>query len=119
MSTPGPAPAAFSVRTREREDAIVVVLCGELDLVSADEVRAALRGAIARKPARVVADLTTVDLLDSTGLGALIEAAEAAGDSCDFALIAPGGLHVRGVLTVSGVLEHITVYESEEEIPAR
>jgi anti-sigma B factor antagonist len=48
-----------------------VRLSGELDLVSADDVRAAI---IASTSATVVVDLTELEFLDSSGLSALITA---------------------------------------------
>lgn len=115
-STPGPPPPEFGVTSRDAGDVVFVELRGEIDLASAATVRTALESAIARSPSLVVADLTRVDLLDSTGLGALIGAANSAGEECRFALLAPGGMHVRGVLTLSGVLDQITVFESIEEV---
>ncbi|MGI9021448.1 MAG: STAS domain-containing protein [Solirubrobacterales bacterium] len=115
-STPGPPPPEFGVSSRDVGEVIFVELRGEVDLVSADVVREALGSALERSPALVVADLTRVDLLDSTGLGALIGAANSAGEECRFAILAPGGMHVRGVLSLSGVLDQLTVFESVEEV---
>ncbi len=115
-STPGPGPRPFSVSVREARGAIVVELVGEIDLASADEVRGVLLGALDREPALVVADLSAVDVLDSTGLGALIAAATAERTRAAFAILAPGGLQIRGVLSVTGVLEELTVFESKAEI---
>ena len=100
-------------------DVTYVALQGEVDLASADEIRARLEGAIDDAPPMVVIDLSAVDLIDSTGLGVLIDAARNAGDACEVALLAPGGLQLRGVLALAGVLEHLTVFESKEEIAAR
>lgn len=117
MATRGPPPRPFSVSTRGSEDDVVYVqLHGDVDLASADLVRSALHAAVARAPALVVVDLTSVDTLDSTGLGALIGAAKRAGDTCEVALLAPGGLYVRGVLSLSGLLGQMTVFESEEQV---
>ena len=96
-------------------DAVVVSMSGELDLASADLADQELSAAAARKPACVVADLTNVSLLDSTGLGILIEAARVS-EQGTFALICPGGLHARGVLSISGALDHLIVFESEDDL---
>lgn len=116
MSTPGPPSRPFAVSSHERGDVVTVELQGEIDLVSAAEMRSALDAAIAREPTLVVADLTAVDVLDSTGLGALIDAAASVGEGCELAILAPGGLYIRGVLSVSGVLGRIPIFESEHEI---
>src|SRR6266496_1990063 len=57
-----------------RDGALVVSLAGELDLYNAEEVRSALREALAGEPAVLVVDLEQVTFVDSTTLGVLIEA---------------------------------------------
>jgi anti-sigma B factor antagonist len=115
-SGPTPQLPEFDVSSRQEGDVVLVELRGEVDLVTADAVRAALGSAIELEPRLVVADLSNVALLDSTGLGAIIGAAASAEGVCDFALLAPGGMHVRGVLSLSGAVEHLHVCESREEL---
>ena len=55
-------------------DAVVVTLAGELDLYNAEAVRNVLIEECARKPERVIIDLSRVEFIDSTALGVLIEA---------------------------------------------
>jgi anti-sigma B factor antagonist len=90
--------------------AVVVRLCGELDLYNADQVRAALAGAVAVGPSRVVADLTEVLFVDSTALGVFVEAHAAAPDG-GFRLAAPQ-LEVRRALLVSGLDRKLHVDET-------
>jgi anti-sigma B factor antagonist len=52
----------------------VVKLVGELDLYNVDDVRSALLDCIEDGAARVVADLSGVTFVDSTVLGAFLEA---------------------------------------------
>ena len=56
---------------KDRPD--VLPLEGEIDLHVSPEVAASLRTMIAKKPKRVVVDLTKVTYLDSSGLAVLIE----------------------------------------------
>jgi anti-sigma B factor antagonist len=65
-SPAGPTPR------RDRSD--VLPLKGEIDLHVAPSVTASLNAMIAKKPRRLVIDLSGVTYIDSAGLAALIEA---------------------------------------------
>jgi len=91
----------------ERGDVLVLSLAGELDLADAAALREALRDAVERSPKRLVVDLTEVTFVDSTVLGALVEARSKLGGDA-FALAAPG-LEVRRALEVSGLDRHFTI----------
>jgi len=56
-----------------KEQPDVLPLEGEIDLHNSPEVAESLRTMIAKKPERVVVDLTKVTYLDSSGLAVLIE----------------------------------------------
>jgi anti-sigma B factor antagonist len=88
----------------------VLSLAGELDLADAPALRDALRGAVERSPRRLVVDLAEVTFVDSTVLGALVEARSRIGGEA-FALAAPG-LDVRRALEVSGLDRHFRVHET-------
>lgn len=49
-----------------------ISIVGELDIISAPELRAAVDDLLAGKPARVEVDLSALRLLDSSGVGALV-----------------------------------------------
>ena len=91
----------------ERGDDLVLSLAGELDLADAPALREALRRAVECSPRRLVVDLAQVTFVDSTILGALVEARSALGGDA-FALAAPG-LEVRRALEVSGLDRHFTI----------
>jgi anti-sigma B factor antagonist len=97
----------------ERGGALVLSLTGELDLYTAPALRAALQGVVGRSPQRLVVDLAGVTFIDSTALGALVEARSQLGDGKAFALAAPG-LEVRRALEVSGLDRHFAVHETIE-----
>jgi anti-sigma B factor antagonist len=90
----------------------VLSLAGELDLADAPALREALRRAVERAPKRLVVDLTEVTFVDSTVLGALVEARSKLGGDA-FALAAPG-LGVRRALEISGLDRHFALYERVE-----
>ncbi|HEY0416059.1 MAG TPA: STAS domain-containing protein [Gaiellaceae bacterium] len=93
-------------------DAVVVRLAGELDLHNAPDVRAALADAIGRSPARVVVDLSAVEFVDSTALGALVEAHAKLGAQ-GLALAAPQH-EPRRTLHVSGLDRRLAVHDTVE-----
>jgi len=93
------------------DDAYVVQLGGELDLYNADRLKEALAEVAAKSPARVVVDLTEVDFMDSTALGALIEARTRLADGSGFLLAAPG-VETRRALQISGLDRHFSVHDS-------
>ena len=94
--------------------ACVIRLGGELDLYNAEEVRSALREALAGEPAVLVVDLEQVTFIDSTALGVLIEALSMMADRSGFRLAAPG-LETRRALEVSGLDRHFLVHDTVAE----
>ena len=96
----------------ERGDVLVLSLAGELDLANVPALQEALRRAVERSPKRLVVDLTDVTFVDSTVLGALVEARSGIGGDA-FALAAPG-LEVRRALEVSGLDRHFAVFDRVE-----
>lgn len=94
------------------DGAIVVRLAGDLDLYNAEQVRSALAGAIDRSPSRLVVDVAEVEFIDSTALGALVDAHRRL----------PNGLHlarpqdpIRRTLQVSGIDRHLKVHDSVDD----
>ncbi|MFE5038628.1 STAS domain-containing protein [Streptomyces sp. NPDC056683] len=63
----------FRVAVQDRRDHCVVTVVGELDVVTAAELRHVLQQAVATYP-RTVVDLAGVSFCDCTGLSALLAA---------------------------------------------
>jgi anti-sigma B factor antagonist len=101
------------VGVSENGGAVVVRLAGELDLYNTPAVKEALADALGRTAARLVIDLSDVTFIDSTALGALVEARKQLGSGDRFALAAPG-LEARRALEVSGLDQHFAVHETVE-----
>ena len=99
---------------REDDGTVVVRLQGELDLHNAPELRAAFDEALARRPARLLVDLSDVEFLDSTALSALIQARKRQVERGAFRVAAPGA-EPRRVLRLAGVEQHLAVFDSLEE----
>jgi anti-sigma B factor antagonist len=89
--------------------ATVVRLAGELDLYNVGEVSVALAQAVEQAPERLVVDLGEVGFVDSTALGALVEARR--GMKTRLLLAAPGPDVLRA-LEVSGLAAHFDVRDS-------
>jgi anti-anti-sigma factor len=96
-----------------RDGAVVLFLAGELDLYNAEELRAALGKAIAAAPTRVVVDLSAVEFIDSTALGALVEARGQLGP--DGLRLAAPQLGTRRTLQVSGLDRHLPVHDTLDD----
>ncbi|MEV6634029.1 STAS domain-containing protein [Actinoplanes sp. NPDC051470] len=86
-------------------DTVTVVLTGEVDVLTVDQVRSALAEAIAALPRSMTVDLSDLSFIDSTGLGALVFGFQRARDAgITFRLSRPTS-GVRQILVVSGLLE--------------
>ena len=99
---------------REHGGTVVVRLQGELDLHNARELRAAFDDALARRPGRLVVDLSEVEFLDSTALSALIQARKRQVDRGVFRVAAPRA-EARRVFRLAGVERHLDVFDSLDE----
>jgi anti-sigma B factor antagonist len=100
------------ILSAERIDsAHVVRLTGELDLYNADALRRALAEACSDGPERVIVDLSEVEFIDSTALGALIEARTRMPNRNGF-ILAAAGMETRRALQISGLDRHFTLHET-------
>jgi anti-sigma B factor antagonist len=99
-------------RIEPRDGAVVIELAGELDLYNAEDVRAGLAQALGQTAGRVVVDMSSVDFIDSTALGVLIEARAKRGD--DLRLAAPQ-LETRRTLQVSGLDRRLPVHDTVDD----
>ncbi len=97
---------AIDHRAAAPDGTVVVVLSGEFDLGSCDDLREAVLGAVGRETAtRVVLDLTAVTFIDSEAVRALLDGYVAAGDRGVGYRVANAGGLVKRVLDVMGLGE--------------
>ena len=95
----------FVTNLDETGGVATVALRGEVDVLTVDRVRSVLTDALAGRPREIVVDLTDLDFIDSTGLGALIFGFQRARDAgIRFRLANPTST-VRQILVLSGLLE--------------
>jgi len=92
----------------------VFALRGSLDIASSPTLRAALMDAVGCDEHHIVVDLTHLEFLDSTGLGALIGAHKRAAEHAgSVRLVAQEGQILR-LLRITGLLEVFAVYPTVE-----
>ena len=96
---------------------MIVAPRGELDLGSADELRAALRRHAVVHARDIVLDLSEVSFLDSSGLSLVMEEHQRCGrDGCDFRLV-PGPDAVQRVFEITG-LDRLLLWTNQVAEPA-
>jgi anti-sigma B factor antagonist len=89
-------------------DAAAVVVRGEVDMATAPQLREELTGLVDSGVTRLVLDCRDLQFLDSSGIGVLIAVHKLLDDSGSLTLQAPPA-HVRKVLDLTGVSEHVTI----------
>jgi anti-sigma B factor antagonist len=93
----------------------VFELIGSLDIATSPTVRAALSSASEQGDHKLIVDLTKVDFLDSTGLGALIGGQRRAREfDGEVRLVAKEGQILR-LLRITGLLKVFSVYPTLED----
>jgi anti-sigma B factor antagonist len=105
----------LSIHVHVADDMHVYELTGSLDIATSPTVRAALVTASERGSHRLIVDLTRVDFLDSTGLGALIGGQRRAKEfDGEVRLVAKEGQILR-LLRITGLLKVFGVYPTLED----
>lgn len=92
----------FAAEVAQQDGTAVVAVRGEIDMATANELRAALRTAV-RVSARVELDLRETTFMDSIGLSVLVAAHRQLEDGQDAIVVREAPPHIRKVLEVSGV----------------
>ncbi|MBV8150524.1 MAG: STAS domain-containing protein [Candidatus Eremiobacteraeota bacterium] len=97
------------------DQTVIFELKGSLDIATSPTVRAALLDAAERGQHRIVVDLTGLDFIDSTGLGALLGSQRRAKENNgEVRLIARDGQILR-LLRITGLLGVFGVYHAVED----
>lgn len=105
----------IDLRTEDGGDQLIFKLRGSLDLATSPTVRAALMNATEKGRRHIVVDLTQLEFLDSTGLGALIGAHRRATEhDGSFRLIVSDGPIAR-LLNITGLIRVLSVYHTLED----
>jgi anti-sigma B factor antagonist len=91
----------------ERDDMVVVVVEGELDLCAAPELEKSLAGLGATGASAIVVDLDRVSFMDSAGVHVLLRFATSDGKRDRLAL-STGSPQVRRLLELTGVKRYLS-----------
>ncbi|GAB2772103.1 STAS domain-containing protein [Amycolatopsis magusensis] len=106
--------SALTVRTERQGATVILVLTGEIDLLTAPRMREAGAEALREGPAALVLDLTDVSFLASAGLEALVELQEKTGGTAPLRVVAGNSATLRP-LEITGLTEVLAVYPSLAE----
>jgi anti-sigma B factor antagonist len=106
----------FSVdlSTRECDGHVVVALRGELDLVNATDVAAALVKVAAREP-MIIVDLAALEFIDSSGVAALARGRKHARHAGGDLVLAAPRQRVLRILAITRLVDDFSVHASVEE----
>lgn len=105
----------IDLKTENEGETLVFKLRGSLDLATSPTVRAALTDATDKGRQDMIVDLTQLEFLDSTGLGALIGAhRRAAEHGGTLRLVVHEGPIAR-LLNITGLIRVFAVYHSLED----
>lgn len=95
----------------------VLELQGDIDVESARQLRAHIVDRFSVPPAHVIVDLSGVDFMDSSGLGALVSGWHLTREAGAFR-IAGANPRVQRVLSITGMEEVLAVFETVGEAAA-
>ncbi len=97
------------IETVKRDDALIILVSGEIDLSTGAQLDAALTRAKAEAAARIVVDLERVTFMDATGLGILVR--HSSSDVGDSRIrLTPGPPQVQRLFELSGMRAHLPFY---------
>lgn len=109
-------PDRLEIVIRDEPTGTVVAVTGELDLLSAPQLRTALDALLPANARHIAIDLTNATFMDSAGVHAVLDASHRAGGH--LAVICPKG-PVRQVIELLGLTELLNVVSSLDEYRAR
>jgi anti-sigma B factor antagonist len=98
----------LTLESKVTGDTAAVIVRGEVDMATAPQLREELTGLVDSGVTRLVLDCRDLQFLDSSGIGVLIAVHKLLDDSGSLTLEAPP-THVRKVLDLTGVSEHVTI----------
>lgn len=106
----------FRIHVSHERRAIILAPSGELDLASAPELEAELERTWRSEAELVIVDLRRVEFIDSTGLYVIVTADQRADEQGRRFAVVDGGGQVHTLLSLTGMLEIITVVAGPEAL---
>ncbi len=107
-------PTAFSVGKQQVDQAVVLTVSGEVDMLSSPHLAEAIQTALATKPAALVVDLSKVDFLASAGMTVLVTAQAEIEPPTQFAVVANGSATSRPI-KLMGIDSVLALYSSLDD----
>jgi anti-anti-sigma factor len=104
----------MTVAVEKHGRAAVLVVLGDIDMVTAGEFEKALMAALRDRPELLVVDLSGVDFLGSAGLTALVAAHQKAGSQTALRVVAESSSSARP-LQLTGLDQEIPVCATREQ----
>ncbi len=105
MTSEAAPPARLTVTTEQDGETARLILEGELDLASSEQVDQHLNELEETPTKRIVIDLSALAFIDSTGLRTLIQADQRARDTGRELVLRPGDDSIQRVFELTGSLE--------------
>jgi len=105
----------FSLDVIERDGATVLVVSGEVDVATAPQLRQEAVRLAGTGGARLVMDLSSVDFLDSTGLGVIVGVLKRVRTHGGELAIAGAENHVRKVFDITRISDVLPMYATVDE----
>jgi anti-sigma B factor antagonist len=90
-------PTGFQVANHQVDQAVVLSVAGEVDMLSAPRLAEAIHTALAASPAALIVDLSKVDFLASAGMTVLLTAQDEVVPPTRFAVVAHGAATSRPI----------------------
>ena len=109
--------ALFDASIELRGNTSIVHASGEVDIASAPALAARIDQALAKNPRKLIVDLSQVTMLDSSGLGVLIQVLKELenGDANTALRLVVGERHVLKVFSITGLDGVFSIFSSLEE----
>lgn len=112
-----PRPGELTIESLERADRVILKLGGDLDLHNAPLLESAIAEVDLTSGGALVIDLDNLEFLDSSGLRALMAAAEDAQAHGRRIAVTKGSEQVRRLLDITGATARLPSLASAEELP--
>ncbi|OBG78712.1 anti-anti-sigma factor [Mycobacterium sp. E2462] len=107
-------PTAFEVGKHQVDQAVVLTVSGEVDMLSSPHLADAIQTALANKPAALIVDLSKVDFLASAGMTVLVTAQAEAEPPTRFAVVANGAATSRPI-KLMGIDSVLSLYSTLDD----
>jgi len=92
-----PGNGAFTVEESQVNQAVVLTVSGEVDMLTAPQLEEAIRNALVAQPAVLIVDLSKVEFLASAGMSVLVTAQAEAQPHTRLAVVAEGAATSRPI----------------------